>query len=162
MSVSALEQAGTLACLFEAGGRVFAVEVTQAREVRAFEHYTVVPLGPPHLVGMTSLRGAIIPIVDLLFLLGLPTRGDTGQSLVLDAGGVRVAVAVDRVLGVEALEEGAEAVLTGEALDFERGQLRRGDVTIPILDVGKIVESLSRRDASAPAEGLIVAREDEG
>ena len=162
MNTSALEQAGTLACLFEAGGRVFAVEVTQAREVRAFEHCTVVPLGPPHLIGLTSLRGAIIPIVDLQLLLGLSMGGDTGQSLVLEANGVRAAIAVDRVLGVEALEEGGEPVLVGEAGEFERGQLRRGDVTIPILDVGKIVDSLSRRETPASMETPIFARESEG
>jgi chemotaxis signal transduction protein len=141
---SALDQAGTLTCLFEVGGRVFAVDIKQAREVRAFDHYTVVPLGSPHLMGMTSLRGAIIPIIDLLVLLGLPTGADTGQSLVVEAQGVRVAIAVDRVLGVEALEEITEPGLVGEAEEFERGRVRRGDVTIPILDVGKIVASLSR------------------
>ena len=159
MSASALDQAGTLACLFEVGGRVFAVEIKQAREVRAFEHYTVVPLGSPHLVGMTSLRGAIIPIVDLLAVLGLPASPDTGQSLVVEANGVRVAIAVDRVLGVEALEDGAEPVLSGHAMEFERGHLRRGDMAIPIIDVAKIVDSLSRRAPSAAADTPMVARE---
>jgi chemotaxis signal transduction protein len=161
VSASALDQAGTLACLFEVGGRVFAVEIKQAREVRAFDHYTVVPLGSPHLIGMTSLRGAIIPIVDLLLLLGLPPGAGTGQSLVVEARGVRVAIAVDRVLGVEALEEGAEPVLGGGAVEFERGRLRRGDVTIPIIDVARIVDSLSRGGAPAFVETPIVAREGE-
>lgn len=161
MSESALDQAGTLACLFEVGGRVFAVEITQAREVRAFEHYTVVPLGPPHLIGMTSLRGAIIPIVDLLLLLGLPAGADTGQSLVVEAHGVRAAIAVDRVLGVEALEEGAEPVLPAGVAEFERGQLLRRELTIPVLDVGRIVDSLSRRLVPAAVETPIGAGEDE-
>ena len=161
MSESALDQAGTLACLFEVGGRVFAVEITQAREVRAFDHYTVVPLGPPHLIGMTSLRGAIIPIIDLLLLLGHSTGADTGQSLVMEAHGVRVAIAVDRVLGVEALEQRAEPVLVGEAAEFERGHLRRGDVMVPIIDAERIVDWLSRRESPASAETPVVAREGE-
>ena len=162
MSTSALDQAGTLACLFEMGGRVFAVEITQAREVRAVEHYTVVPLGLPHLIGMTSLRGAIIPIVDLLHLLGLPTCAYTGQSLVVEALGVRVAIAVDRVLGVEALEEGADPVLVGGAMEFERGHLRRGDVMIPVIDVARVVESLSRQQAPSSVEMPMGAGEGEG
>jgi purine-binding chemotaxis protein CheW len=161
VSESALDQAGTLACLFEVGGRVFAVEITQAREVRAFEHYTVVPLGPAHLIGMTSLRGAIIPIIDLLLFLGLSPGADTGQSLVVEAHGVRVAIAVDRVLGVEALAEGVEPVLADGPAEFERGHLQRGDVKVPIIDVEKIVDWLSRRESPASVGTPIVAREDE-
>jgi purine-binding chemotaxis protein CheW len=161
VSESALDQAGTLACLFEVGGRVFAVDITQAREVRAFEHYTVVPLGPPPLVGMASLRGAIIPIIDLLLLLGLPADTLPGQSLVVEARGVRVAIGVDRVLGVEALEEGAEPVLGGGAMEFECGQLRRGDVTIPIIDVATIVDALGRSVAETSKARSIVPGEGE-
>jgi len=49
---------------------------------------------------------------------------------------------------VEALEEGADRVLVGGAMEFERGHLRRGDVMIPVIDVARVVESLSRQQAS--------------
>ncbi len=145
MSPSTLDQApGVLACLFELASRTFAVEIGQAREARAFTEYTVVPLAPPHLIGMTNLRGAIIPIVDLGVLLGLPARRGTISALVVEANAVRVALAVDRVLGVEALER---AVGHGESdlesARIESGHVRRGNDDVPILDVVKIVESLA-------------------
>jgi len=138
-SASALDQAqGALTCLVELAGRTFAVEIGQAREARVFADYTPVPLAPPHLIGMTNLRGAILPIIDLGMLLGLPARSGTICALIVETHGVRVAVAVDRVLGVEALES-----VPGEPSRFERGHVRRGSDAVPVLDVVKIVESLA-------------------
>ena len=147
MSSAATDHApGTSACLFEVAGRVFAVRITEAREVRTFDGATRVPLAPPHLIGMTNLRGAIVPLVDLRVLLDLPPR--TGaraiESLVVEASGVRVAVAIDRMLGIEPIDE---ALWSGDvrfdAAGLERGGLKRGDDAVPILDVTKIVESLT-------------------
>jgi len=142
---SALDQApGTLACLFEVAGRTFAVEIGRAREVRIVDDYTVVPLAPSHVMGMTNLRGAIIPIVDLRVLLGLPARVGTVHALVVEANGVRVALAVDRVVGVEALDDLLEpAEVNVGTAGLEERHLRRGDEAIPIIDVVKIVDSLA-------------------
>ena len=144
MSASALDQAGTLACLFELASQTFGVEIRQAREARVFDDYTVVPLAPTHLIGMANLRGAIIPILDLRVLLGLPARAQMLQALVVEANAVRVALAVDRVIGVESLDELPEpGEPPVEAAKFQRGRLRRGDETVSILDVARIVESLT-------------------
>ena len=143
MSGSALEQTGTLVCLFELANRMFAVEIGGAREARVVDDYTVVPLAPAHLIGMTSVRGAIVPIVDVRVLLGLPASARMGQTLVVEANAVRVALAVDRVLGVEALEEHVEPPESRrEPVAVEHGCLQRGDDVVPMLDVAKIVESL--------------------
>jgi purine-binding chemotaxis protein CheW len=138
-------------CLCEVTGRVFAIEITQAREVRRFDGYTAVPLAPPHLLGMANLRGAIVPIVELRVLLALPGRAPVRavQTLVVEAKGVRTALAVDDVLGIESLDpepEPGEAAV--EAGGLSRGSLRRGDEVVPILDIVKVVESLAGPAAS--------------
>ena len=144
MSPFALDRAGTLTCLFELASQTFGVEISQAREARVFDNYTVVPLAPSHLIGMANLRGAIIPILDLRVLLGLPARAQMLQALVVEANAVRVALAVDHVIGVESLDELLEpGEPAGEAAGLERGRLRRGDETVSILDVVRIVESLT-------------------
>jgi purine-binding chemotaxis protein CheW len=145
VSASALDRAtGTLVCLCELASRTFAVDIGRAREARVFDDYTIVPLAPPHLIGMTNLRGVIIPIVDLRVLLGLPAGAGAVHALVVEANDVRIALAVDRVLGVESLDEPLEpAEEVVEAGGLQRGRLQRGDETVPILDVVKIVESLT-------------------
>jgi purine-binding chemotaxis protein CheW len=149
VSESALDHAPSVsACLVEIAGRLFAVEIGQAREAHTFAGYTAVPLGPPQLIGMTNLRGAIIPILDLRVPLGLPARAATAtvQALVVEANEVRVALAVDSVRGIESLDEGLEpADPAVGVVGLERGHLRRGDDAVPVLDVAEIVDSLGRR-----------------
>ena len=144
MTTSPLDQApGALACVVEVAGRTFAVEITQAREARVLTEYTIVPLSPLHLIGMTNVRGAIVPIVDLGVLLGLPPHRGLINALVVESNTVRVALAVDHVLGVERLEPALGAAESAtESPRFERGHVRRGNDDVPILDVVKIVESL--------------------
>ena len=145
-AVSTDRAPGTAACLFEVAGRVLAIAITDAREVHAFDGYTTVPLAPSQLIGMTNLRGAIVPLVDLHVMLDLPPRPSARpiESLVVEAHGVRVALAIDRMLGIEPCDE---ALSTGDpgcaTAGLERGGVRRGDDTVPILDVVKIVGSLT-------------------
>ena len=145
MTVSALDAPGAPACLVEIAGRTFAVEIAQAREAREFTEITVVPLAPPPMIGMANLRGSIVPVIDVALLLSLPpaSRGRSVRTLVVEAGGVRLAAAVDRVLGVESLPEEAGAALE-DTRGFERGRLLRGDDPVPVLDVAKIVELVER------------------
>ena len=49
------------ACLVKLAGSRFAVEVRYAREVVVFDGLTVVPLAPPHLLGVVNLRGSVMP-----------------------------------------------------------------------------------------------------
>src|SRR5438477_111314 len=73
------------------------------------------------------------------------------------------ALAVDRVLGVEALEEEVEAGDADAAhSDLERRCLRRGDDVVPVLDVVKIVDSLVHRAPSETVDASAVAKEGEG
>ena len=139
------------ACLFEIAGRVFAIRITEAKEVRAFDEYTMVPLAPAQLIGMTNLRGAIVPIVDLRVMLDLPPRPSARalESLVVAARGARVALAIDRMLGIEPLVDGLAGDVRVETGGLACGSLARGDDTVPILDVVKIVDSLTTRTQEA-------------
>lgn len=132
-----------------AGGR-FAVEVRHAREVVVLEDYTVVPLAPPHLVGVANLRGAIMPLVDIRPFLGLPPTRTTRQprALVVEHDGAQAGLLIDEVLGLEPLD--ALMVQSGEdGVSTDRRE-REGS-TVTLLDVGRILAGLAG-DAQAPEE----------
>ena len=74
--------AGIRACVFVLADRVFAVEVSHAREVGVLDDYTVVPRAPAHVLGVTNLRGRVLPIVDIRPLLGLPGGGVVSIKMV--------------------------------------------------------------------------------
>lgn len=63
------------------------------------------PGAPEGVLGLSIIRGAPVPVVDLASLLGLGSEARSGgRFLTLAVGGRSVAVAVDAVLGVRALE----------------------------------------------------------
>jgi purine-binding chemotaxis protein CheW len=92
------------ACVVVLGGRRFAVDVTDAREVVVLDVTTPVPGAPATLIGLMNLRGNVLPIVEARPLLGLPARAATGRALVLADGERRAAIAVEAVLGLTALD----------------------------------------------------------
>jgi purine-binding chemotaxis protein CheW len=94
------------ACVVLLGGRPFAVDVTEAREVVVLDVTTPVPGAPRELVGVMNLRGNVLPVVEARPLLGLPVRAAVGRprAVVLADGAHRAAVLIDRVLGLSAFE----------------------------------------------------------
>jgi chemotaxis signal transduction protein len=143
------------ACVFALAGRQFAVDIRHTREVVVLPDRTRVPGAPPHILGVANLRGHVVPIVDMTYVLDLPGRlsTETDRTVVLDGAGVQVAVPADEVLGLETFDEilsPEEPHRPLEALAI--GRVRRADGFATLLDVSRLVEAVrvgppSRSDA---------------
>jgi chemotaxis signal transduction protein len=92
------------ACVVVLGGRPFAVDVTDAREVVVLDTTTPVPGAPTLVIGVMNLRGNVLPVVEARPLLGLPVRAATDRALVLADGERRAAVLIEAVLGLTTLD----------------------------------------------------------
>ncbi len=145
--LDALEGAGLRrACLFGLGGERFAVDVRQAREIVVLESLTRVPGAPALLLGVTNLRGTVLPVADARPLLALPARPVTAgtQAVVLAEGDLRAAIPIDRVLGLDwfgephDLGDAARRALGPLAL----GVLPRGDERFTLLDAHAVLDAL--------------------
>jgi len=55
---------------FTLENEVFAVSIVKVREIVEFHSLTSIPMMPEFLCGVTNLRGAVIPVVDLLARFG--------------------------------------------------------------------------------------------
>lgn len=58
---------------FTLGDETFAVAIGKVREIVEFHSLTEIPLMPSFLRGVTNLRGAVIPVIDLLSRFGKGT-----------------------------------------------------------------------------------------
>lgn len=72
----------------------YGVPVAQVREVIRVADITRVPQAPPHVRGVTNLRGRILPVVELRSRLGLAPVAPTARSRIV------VVEVADRVLGL--------------------------------------------------------------
>jgi purine-binding chemotaxis protein CheW len=86
-------------------GKVFAIDLRNIREVFVIDSVTPVLGMPPSLVGLANLRGAVIPIVDLRLMLGLPVADSApGYAVVIKHGGNHVGVLVDDAPEIRTVE----------------------------------------------------------
>lgn len=67
----------------------YAIETRCVREVARFVEFTAVPGAPAFVLGVTNLRGEIIPVADLGRIFGLDRRGLTDLSRNIVLGGER-------------------------------------------------------------------------
>jgi len=86
----------------------FAFRVADVEEILRPQKITKVPSMPDYVKGITSLRGKIIPVIDLKVRLALnraepaghEERESAGKILIIDGPNGFIGAAVDRVLGV--------------------------------------------------------------
>jgi len=91
---------------FRVDGQLYALRSGDVLEVIRMPPLARVPQGPAALLGISSLRGAVLPIAGLRQLLGKPPSGNGSaeRALVLDVG-APIAVAVDSVATLEQTSE---------------------------------------------------------
>lgn len=96
--------------VFALGDEPHALELRWLREIFTLVALTPVPTAPPALLGVVNFKGAIVPVLDLRVLLAVaaPARPlQPGDALLLvDVDGTRVALAVDRIDAVTAVDDG--------------------------------------------------------
>ena len=134
------------ACVVTLGGRPFAVDVREVREVVMLEPLTAMPGAPAPLLGVANLRGSILGVAEARPLLGLPARPVTSgwPALVLAVGDLQAAMPIDRVVGLDwfdtPLPLAADDRRPGAA--FAAGLVPHAGDYATLLDAGRLLDAL--------------------
>ena len=136
---------------FKLGDELFAINVSQVREVLEVPTITKVPTAPVYMRGVVNVRGQAIPVVDLRLRFGLPSMADTVNTRVivmeLKIGGETAVIGglADSVHEVIELEPGSinppPRIAMRWRTDFILGMGKRGEEFIIILDVNAVFSS---------------------
>jgi len=134
------------ACVVEIGGRTFAVDVTETREIMTLDTVAAVPGAPAPLLGVANLRGTVLAVADARSTLALapqPTKPGAA-AIVLTAGGMEAAVPIDGILGLEWFDAPmpAEGMPDGPLKTFAAGLVPRPDTPAILLDAARLLEAL--------------------
>ena len=133
---------------FKLGDELFAINVSQVREVLDLSLITKVPTAPDYMRGVVNVRGSAIPVVDLRLKFGLPKAAETVQTRI---------VVLELELDGETIVLGGLADSVHEVIELEPGQIdeppriglrwkteliqgmgKRGDQFIIILDIARV------------------------
>ena len=130
---------------FVLGKDVFGVELARVKEILSPPPITPVPRAPVEVVGVCSVRGLLVTVVDLRVRLKLEVRPDTRRTRILLAvatSGEAVGLWVDEVLQVVRLAEGDMELATGvgtEVSEYVLGVGRPQGEFIILLDLAALV-----------------------
>jgi purine-binding chemotaxis protein CheW len=82
----------------------FAFRISELEEIRRYQRITMVPKMPNYVLGITSLRGKVIPVIDLKTKLSLTDKPSDidhkGKILIIKGPKGPIGAAIDKVLGV--------------------------------------------------------------
>jgi chemotaxis signal transduction protein len=129
--------------LVRAGGRRVGLSLDQVIEVLDLGPVYPVPSTEPAVRGVTSSRGAVVPLVHLAALLdGDPGVGSGGGTAVMvRLGGRRLCLEVDDA--EEVLREPGVPVPPDVSLPFAVAVSRQADSIIPLLDLTAVGARIS-------------------
>ena len=142
---------------FELHGQELAFPIAEVRETLPIQPITRVALTPPCLAGVFSLRGNIVPAIDLAVLFGLERTDVTDESriIVVDVQGAIVGVIADRLRDLRTLEDSLEpppSSLPPAVAQLLVGLVSTPDGTVRVLDARSILAAEPLRVLSRSAE----------
>jgi len=129
---------------FRLSDEIYGVSIMQLKEIIKLREVTEMPRAPEFVSGIISLRGVIIPILDMLTRLGLKRADITGKEriVVVKHGESFFGLLVDEVLNVARIPkdcfETVPAVLEGIDRDFVSGIGRAENRMIILLNLESI------------------------
>ena len=93
------------AAIISLGGELFTIDLKSVREVFVIESITPVPGMPSGLVGVTNLRGTVIPLLDLRSMFALNQDATLRYAIVVKHENWQVGVMVDTVPEIRTLSK---------------------------------------------------------
>ena len=131
---------------FRVADEVYGIDIMEIKELIKTREVTEVPRAPAFVSGVISLRGVIIPIIDMRQRLGLVREAVTGRERVIvvrcadSFSGLLVDEIIQVVRIAEECIEAAPTVLDGIDRDFVNGIGRADSRMIILLNIGNITD----------------------
>jgi chemotaxis signal transduction protein len=138
-------------CLFNIGEDTYAIPVEALIEIIISPKIFPVPTTPSHVLGVISLRGNIVPIVDIRPALSLPQRSAPGQIAIVKQGSMMLGIIVDHVSAVISLPISyiqplpSETGLAQPAMSrtrFLRGIIHRDSGVAALLNIERVIDEI--------------------
>ena len=133
--------------VFFLGDQSFAINVDKTREILRWPGCRVIPNMSGAMIGITSVRGEVLPMIDLRIFLGIDSKTDMEQCKVIIAefNEVKLGFVVDAVERIYRINsEDLDASLTGKYLgEWVLYVIKRDARNVLLLDYEAIVQDIS-------------------
>lgn len=147
---------------FQAAGGVYALGISEVREIITFRSAAPVPMAPSHVMDAINLHGSVVPLIDLARKFELPETSVTKRTciIIVDVAGAGesgamgiVVIAVSAVLEVDADHvEQTPGFGLAVSVEYLREMAQIGGRFLPILDLGRVLAADGKRALGAFTE----------
>ncbi len=132
---------------FSLDGQLYVAPMGEVVEILHPPRYTQVPGVRNFMVGISNVRGRLLPLVDLSLLLGFPRSSRSQRDrriLIVERGDLFSGLIVDSVLGMQYFSAGSfrsEPTETPAAVrDFVRGSYSRDEEEWKVFSTFRLIE----------------------
>ena len=133
--------------VFVLGDQSFAINVDKTREILRWPGCRAIPDAPAALIGITSVRGEVLPMVDLRVFLGIQpvTAIEQSKVIIAEFNEVKLGFVVDAVERIYRIKsEDLDSTMTGKYLgDWILYVIKRDSRNVLLLDYEAIVQTIS-------------------
>ena len=135
----------TLHVVFSVADVEYALPVARVLQMETFTGATAVPGSPAYVRGIVTVRGRVIPVVDVRRRFGLPEVAATLDTrvIVTEVDGRVVGLCVDRARDVIALDpatrQPAPALVSERSAGLVNGMHALGSRLLLLLDLAKVL-----------------------
>ena len=133
---------------FNVGGENFAANVSKVLNILELTPITKVPKTPEFMLGVTNLRGSVLPVIDSRIKFGMPISEFTRNTFIIvlelfiDNINVEIGALVDSVN--EVIEIDKDKILPPPSVakkyktDFISGVINVNDTFVMVLDIDRV------------------------
>lgn len=143
----------TLHVVFRLAGNEYALPVDAVLQMESFSGATFVPGAPSYVAGIVTVRGLVVPVIDLRVRFGLPAAALTLDTriIVSECAGRVVALVVDAAREVLKLDlakhQPAPSFVTEQASGFVHSVHSLGQRLLLLVDLPKVLGETSHEHA---------------
>lgn len=131
--------------VFDLANEHYGVDISLVESIIKMQPITAVPHAPRFVEGLTNLRGAVLPVIDLRKRFDLFAKDVTRETriVVVELDGMTVGMIVDAVTEVlrvaeETIEPPPPTIATVDSI-YITGIVKVGERLVTLLDLGKVL-----------------------
>ncbi len=131
---------------FLVSGALCGIDILRVQEINKPADWTPVPHAPPYVLGIFSLRGKMVTLIDLAAKMGIevPPPGSEARNIIVNADTETIGLRVEAVCGVRELDpeklSPPPANLGPIQSAYIQGVLRAEGRLLAVLDVDRVLE----------------------
>ncbi|MDA8434067.1 MAG: chemotaxis protein CheW [Nitrospiraceae bacterium] len=131
--------------VFNIADEIFGVAIERVVEIIKPQKFFTVPGLPAFVAGVISVRGAVIPLIDLRTRFGKEPSGKKERIIIIRSGQEKLGFLVDGIREIMSFAGGEvmrpPSIFKGFKTEYLTGLGKKGDMIVILLDIDNLLTS---------------------